>query len=161
MPLPDDLRAAADRWASGFSLGSLRARPRRRLAILTCMDARVAPLRILGLEPGDAHVIRNAGAHATDDALRSLALSHAPLGTEQVLVVGHTECGLGGTSNDDLRRLVGPAAAEVDFLPFASVEEAVRASVARIRESPLLPEGLAASGFVYDVKSGRLREIPG
>ena len=115
-------------------------RPRLRLAIVTCMDARIDPFALWGLGTGDAHVLRNAGGIATDDVLRSLALS-STLGTREARVVGHTDCGL-----DDLP----------DQPP---VEERVRATVRAIAESPLLPDGFAASGFVYDVTTRELRAV--
>jgi carbonic anhydrase len=153
-----DIGVASERYASAFALGDLPREPRRRLAVVTCMDARMDPLAILGLEVGDANVLRNAGGLVTDDVLRSLAISYAVLGTQEAIVVGHTECGLHGASNDELRSAAG-AGEDVDFLPFANLDESVRGSVRRIRESELLPESFAASGYVYDVRSGRLRAI--
>lgn len=158
MSLRDEVLAGNARYATTFALGHLPREPRRRLAIVTCMDARIDPLAILGLELGDAHVLRNAGGIVTDDVLRSLAISHAVLGTEEALVVGHTGCGMEGASNEALRALVG-AGAEVDFLPFPEVEEAVRKSVRRIRASELVPATFRASGYVYDVRSGVLRAL--
>lgn len=153
-----DIRAAGDRYASGFALGDLPREPKRRLVVLTCMDARIDPLVILGLDVGDANVLRNAGALATDDVLRSLAISSTVLGTEEVIVMGHTGCGLHGASNDELRDAVGTGDA-VDFLPFPDLDESVRESVRRIRESELLPAGFAVSGWVYDVHGGTLRAV--
>jgi carbonic anhydrase len=158
MSVREELLAGNARYAATFALGDLPREPRRRLAIVTCMDARIDPLAILGLELGDAHVLRNAGGIVTDDILRSLAISHAVLGTEEALVVGHTGCGMEGASNEALRALVG-AGAEVDFLPFPEVEEAVRESVRRIRASELVPATFRASGYVYDVGSGVLRAL--
>ena len=124
------------------------------------MDARIDPLALLGLELGDANVLRNAGAIVTDDVIRSVAISHGVLGTREAAVIGHTNCGLHGASNDELRSLLGlPARADVDFLPFADLEETVRASVARIAGSPLLPASFTAQGYVYDVRSGELRVV--
>jgi carbonic anhydrase len=153
-----DIRVANERYASAFELGDLPREPRRRVAVVTCMDARMDPLAILGLEVGDANVLRNAGGIVTDDVLRSLAISHAVLGTEEAIVVGHTECGLHGASNEELRVAAG-AGDDVDFLPFADLDESVRESVRRIEESALLPESFVASGYVYDVRSGRLRSL--
>ncbi|MCS7007009.1 MAG: carbonic anhydrase [Gaiellaceae bacterium] len=158
MSLRDELLAANTRYRATFALGDLPREPRRRLVVVTCMDARIDPLAIVGLELGDAHVLRNAGAVVTDDVLRSLAISHAVLGTEEALVIGHTGCGLEGASNDELRALVG-AGSDVDFLPFPDVEESVRAGVRRIRSSHLLPSSFGASGYVYDVTSGALRGL--
>jgi carbonic anhydrase len=153
-----DIRAANERYAADFGLGDLPREPRRRLVVVTCMDARLDPLAILGLGVGDANVLRNAGGLVTDDVLRSLAISHAVLGTEEAVVVGHTECGLHGASNEGLRAAVG-AGGDLDFLPFADLDESVRRSVQRIRESELLPESFVASGYVYDVRSGKLRGL--
>ncbi|MFO7572934.1 MAG: carbonic anhydrase [Gaiellaceae bacterium] len=153
-----DILEANERYASGFDLGTLPREPKRNVVVVTCMDARIDPLALLGLEIGDASVLRNAGGLVTDDVLRSLAVSHAVLGTREAIVIGHTECGLHGTSNADLRDLVG-SGEDVDFLPFADLDESVRESVRRIRESPLLPSSFRSSGYVYDVRSGRLRSL--
>ena len=119
--------------------------PARALAVVTCMDARLEPLRQLGLELGDAHVLRNAGAVVTDDVLRSLVVSSTFMGTRRALVVGHTDCGI--------ERL------DTEHLPYDDVEEAVRDGVRRIQESPLLPAGFAASGAIWDLAAGELREL--
>jgi carbonic anhydrase len=137
----------------------LPAPPALGVAILTCMDARIDPAALLGLRPGDAHVIRNAGGVVTDDALRSLILSQALLGTREVMVVQHTGCGLIG-DEDELRASVAAATGTEPPGPlhaFTDVEESVRASVQKLRHSPHL--GDAARGFVYEVETGRLREV--
>lgn len=163
MAIRDEIQAANERYAASFAKGSLPAPPARRFAVVTCMDARLDPARFLGLEEGDAHVIRNAGGLVTDDALRSLVISHWLLGTQEALVIAHTGCGMLTFTNEQLRRKLadeaGADASGVDFLPFLDLEESVRASVRRIRESPLLPASFAAAGFVYDVHTGRLREV--
>ncbi|MGH3022790.1 MAG: beta-class carbonic anhydrase [Gaiellaceae bacterium] len=163
MPERDILTAANEGYAGGFSSGDLPMPPGRRLAVVTCMDARLDPARFLGLEPGDAHVIRNAGGLVTDDALRSLVISHWLLGTQEVAVIAHTDCGMLTFTNDDLRgRLADEAGADaghVDFLPFDDLETSVRGSLQAIRESPLLPGSLELSGWVYDVTSGRIAEV--
>src|SRR5262245_13980969 len=127
------------------------------------MDARLDPAKFLGLEEGDAHVIRNAGGLVTDDAIRSLVISHWLLGAEEVAVLGHTDCGMLTLSNDDLRARLrhetGADASDVDFLPFPDLEDSVRSSVAAVRESPLLPDSLVVSGWIYDVRSGRIDEV--
>jgi carbonic anhydrase len=159
----DILRAANEIYAGGFENGDLPMPPRRRLAIVTCMDARLDPAKFLGLEEGDAHVIRNAGGLVTDDALRSLVISHWLLGTREVAVLAHTDCGMLTFSNEDLRAKLreeaGADASDVDFRPFPELEESVRGSVRAIRESPLLSDSLAVSGWVYDVRNGRINEV--
>jgi carbonic anhydrase len=162
-PLPHDLREANERYAEAWGdKASLARKPRRRLALLTCMDARVDPVRALGLEEGDAHVIRNAGGVATEDALRSLVISHRLLGTETAYVVGHTQCGMISFTNEELYAQLehdGVDARWLDFLPFQEIEASVAASVARLRESPLLPDGYRVEGFILDVATGRLEPV--
>jgi carbonic anhydrase len=123
------------------------------------MDARIDPAKALFLEEGDAHVLRNAGALVTDDVLRSLALSHWKLGTEEVIVIGHTGCGLFMLDQRELTDQIGEAARGVDFMPFRDLDASVRESVRRVRESPLLPDSFAATGMVYDVATGRVRLV--
>ena len=159
MTVREELLGANDRYAGGFDKGELGAPPARRFAVVTCMDARLDPARFLGLEEGDAHVIRNAGGLVTDDALRSLVISHHELGTQEVFVIGHEGCGMIGLSNEHMREKLGTAAADVDFLGFADLDEAVRGSVRKVQESPILPTSFGATGFVYDVRSGRLRQV--
>ena len=154
---------ANQRYAAGFAKGDLPMPPARRLAVLTCMDARIDPAQALGLAEGDAHVIRNAGGRASDDALRSLVISQQLLGTREVLVIHHTDCGMLTFSNEQLRAKLaqdlGADAATVDFLPFADLEESVRQDVATIRASPLVLDDIWVRGFVYAVRTGRLREV--
>jgi len=157
MSADGELRAANERYAAGFRHGALPRAARRGVAVVTCMDARIDPLALLGLELGDANVLRNAGGLVTDDVLRSLAVSHAVLGTRQAIVVGHTDCGLHGATNEELRVALGAAGG--DFLPFADLGESVRENVRRIESFPLLPETFTALGYVYDVRSGRLRSL--
>ena len=133
--------------------------PGRAFAVVTCMDARLDPAGFLGLEEGDAHVIRNAGGLVTDDALRSLVISHHLLGTREAVVIAHEDCGMLTFTNDVLHERLGEPAAGIDFLPFPDLDESVRGSLRRIRESPLLPGSFAATGFVYDVLTGSLREV--
>ena len=163
MTVVDEIRAANERYATGFDKGALPLPPARRFAVLTCMDARIDPAKALGLEEGDAHVIRNAGGLASDDAVRSVVISQALLGTQEVIVIGHTGCGMETFSNDELRRKLreerGVEVEHVDFQPFPDVRERVRASVRRLRQEPLLPDDYGVSGFVYDVTTGRLEEV--
>ena len=163
MSVRDELVTANEAYASEFSKGDLPAPPGRGFAVVTCMDARLDPAKFLGLEEGDAHVIRNAGGLVTDDALRSLVISHWLLGTQEALVIAHSDCGMLTFTNDDLREKLadeaGADASAIDFHPFSDLDESVQASVRRIAESPLLPDAFGASGYVYDVRSGRLREV--
>jgi carbonic anhydrase len=164
MPECDFMVAANEVYAEGFAKGDLPMPPGRRLAIVTCMDARLDPAKFCGLDEGDAHVIRNAGGLVTEDALRSLIISHWLLGTQEFVVIAHTDCGMLTFSNDDIHAKLhegtGADASEIDFRPFPDIEDSVRASVRTIRESPLLPDGIPVSGWVYDVHSGRLNEVP-
>lgn len=163
MPERDTLLAANEVYADSFSQGHLPMPPARRLAIVSCMDARLDPARFLGLEPGDAHVIRNAGGLVTDDAIRSLVISHWLLGTQEVAVIAHTDCGMLTFTNDDLRARLrtgaGADASDIDFRPFPELQESVRQSLRAVRESPFLPDSLELSGWIYDVHDGRLAEV--
>src|SRR6266571_7869185 len=158
MSIRDQIQAANERYAAGFTKGGLAMPPARRFAVVTCMDARLDPARFLGLEEGDAHVIRNAGGLVTDDALRSLVISHHELGTQEAFVIGHEGCGMIGLSSERLLMQLGPSAAGMDFLGFSDLDEAVLTSVRKIHETPLLPDSFGAVGLVYDVGTGRLRE---
>src|SRR5216684_2438467 len=144
-----EFQKANDAYASSFSKGNLPMPPGRHVAVLTCMDARLDPARFLGLEEGDAHVIRNAGGLVSDDALRSLIISHWLLGTQEAFVIGHTDCGMLTFDNDELRARLGPKAAGIDFLPFPDVDARVQESVRTIEQSELLPDSFSATGFVY------------
>jgi carbonic anhydrase len=159
MSVREEITNANDRYASDFDKGELPMPPGRRFAVVTCMDARLDPAKFLGLDEGDAHVIRNAGGLGSDDALRSLVISHHLLGTQEAFVIAHTDCGMLTFENDDLHDRLPAEGREIDFLPFSDLDESVRSSVRRIRESPLLPDDYAVTGFVYDVHSGRLREV--
>lgn len=137
-------------------------RPRLRVAVLTCMDARIKLFDVLGLRHGDAHILRNAGGLATDDALRSLLLSQHRLGTEEIMVVQHTDCGLDGLRDADLAgRIEAATGAPVPFSfgGFDDVDASVRASVERLRAAPWLLRRDAIRGFVYDVTEGTVREV--
>ena len=162
-PLPRDLREANARYAASWGeKASLERKPRRKLAILGCMDARFDPLRALGLEEGDAHVLRNAGGVASDDALRSLVISNRLLGTDTAYVIGHTQCGMISFTNEELYAQLegeGVDARWLDFLPFREIEASVAASVERLRSSPLFPAGYRVEGFVFDVATGRLDPV--
>ena len=158
----DEILRAASAYSAKFVPDNLTAAPSRRLVILTCMDARLDLFRLLGLEIGDSHLLRNAGGRATDDAIRSMVLSSHWLGTREFVVVHHTGCGLHGVSNEEIRNRVEAATGispSIDFLPFSDLEESVRVDVERIRDCPLLPAGATVWGAVYDVHSGLLTEI--
>jgi carbonic anhydrase len=164
MSAREEVLEANARYAEHFGLRTLPGPPVRRLAILTCMDSRLDPAGFLGLEPGDAHVIRNAGAVVTDDVIRGLVMSTWLMDIREVLVIAHTRCRLLGGSNEGIRKEVadrgGVDASTIDFHPFADLDENVRTGLRRIAESPLLPGSLALGGFVYDVESGTLRTVP-
>ena len=136
MSIRDEILSANERYASTFENGGLAREPARGFAVVTCMDARLDPARFLGLEEGDAHVIRNAGGTVSDEVLRALAVSHEQLGTQEALVIGHRDCAV-----------------------VANVVEHVRAGVDTIRSTPLLPASFAAAGFVYDVETGRIDPV--
>ena len=159
----EKFRKANEAYAATFDRGNLPMPPTRHVAILTCMDARLHPARFLGLELGDAHVIRNAGGRASDDAIRSLVISEQLLGTNEVVVIHHADCGMLTFSNEDLRAKLEQDlhanADHIDFLPFKDLEQSVRDDVATIKNSPLIPDSVAVSGFIYDVHSGKLLPV--
>ena len=161
--IDDALRANED-YAQTFTTGGLAAPPRRRLAVLACMDARLAIHRMLGLEEGDAHVIRNAGGIVDDDALRSLIVSHHALGTREFMLIHHTDCGMMGLRDDALRarlrQQTGAAAvAPARFYGFGDLEADLREQMAKLRAHPWVPDSVTVRGFVFDVATGQLREI--
>jgi carbonic anhydrase len=162
MSTTDELLHNARAYAEGFDRGDLPLPPARGLVVVACMDARFDPYRVLGLQEGDAHVIRNAGGVVTDDAIRSLAVSQRLGGTEEVMLIHHTDCGMLATSDDEFRRSLQE---EVGIKPtwavetFGDVDEDVRQSVARVRSSPFIPRKESVRGFVYEVETGRLREV--
>ena len=159
----DDLLAGNARYAERFTGGELSARPARHLAVVTCMDTRLDVYAMLGLQLGDAHVIRNAGGRVTDDVLRSLIVSIEVLGTTAVAVIQHTDCGMAKTTEAGLQALVrerrGADAGAVRFLTIDDHAGTIRADVAWLRASPLLPADLDVRGFLYDVRTGRLQAI--
>ena len=162
MSFRDEALEANTSYASAFVATERAAPPSRRVAVLACMDARVQPEDALGLALGEGHVIRNAGGRVTDDVIRSLVLSWAVLGTREAAVVHHTDCGLLGATNEDLRahvaELTGSQVGEIDFLPFDDAERALLDDVRAITRDPRLAFD-AVSGFLYDVRTGRLREV--
>jgi len=163
MTVIDEVLQANELYARTHELRRLTPRPERKLAVLTCMDTRLS-IRTLGLKTGDAHIIRNAGGIVTDDALRSLIVSHYLLGTEEFMVINHTDCGLMQASEQDLRTRIqnraGTAAvAPAFFYAFQNLDENVRNQLQKLRSHPWIPKEVIVRGFVYDVTTGRLREI--
>lgn len=162
MGVIDQTLAANEQYARAFTKGALPMPPARKLAVVVCMDARIDPARALGLEEGDAHIIRNAGGRIAD-ALRSLVISQTLLGTEEVAIIHHSDCGMLTFSDEVLRRRLrterGVDADHVAFLPFTDLEESVRADIRLYQESSLVRHDIPVRGFVYDVASGRLREV--
>ena len=162
MSVTNDLLQNAEAYAEGFDKGDLPMPPGKKVAIVACMDARLNPQGLLGLEEGDAHVIRNAGGIVTDDAIRSLAISQRLLGTEEIVLVHHTDCGMLTFKDDEFRNSI---ADETGVKPewaaesFGDLEEDLRQSVARITNSPFIPNKDSVRGFVYEVETGRLREV--
>ena len=158
----DRLLQNNESYAASFDKGGLPGPPGRKVAVLACMDARLDPARVLGLEEGDAHVIRNAGGVVTDDALRSLAISQHELGTEEIVLLHHTKCGMQTFTDDEfaekLERETG-SRPEWRAHAFADLEQDVRDSIETIRSSPFIPRTDRVRGFVYDVDTGRLREV--
>ena len=159
MSIVNEVKSANTGYAAGFDKGGLPMPPGRRFAVVTCMDARLDPAKFLGLDEGDAHVIRNAGGIVNDETLRSLVISHHLLGTQEAIVIGHTDCGMLTFTNDDIHAKLGPESESIDFQPFPDADERVRESVDTIRGEPLLAEGFGATGFVYEVETGRLRAV--
>jgi carbonic anhydrase len=149
-------------YAESFEKGDLPLPPARDVAVVACMDARLDVHKILGLEEGDAHVIRNAGGVITDDEIRSLTISQRLLGTREIILIHHTDCGMLTFSDDELKAQIHE---EVGMKPhfsmesFSDLEEDVRQSVARIQASPFIPHKESVRGFIYEVETGRLREV--
>jgi carbonic anhydrase len=178
----DQVLVANAGYAEGFDKGHLPMPPGRHFAILTCMDARLDPAKYAGLAEGDAHVIRNAGGRASDDAIRSLVISYKLLGTREWFVIHHTDCGMETFTDEVMRRLLasslktasvdasgwrdsgeGPGSDEghyIDWLTIADNTQSVVEDVTRIRRHPLVPKEIPIYGYIYDVKSGRLVEVP-
>jgi carbonic anhydrase len=158
----DQLVQNAQSYAESFDNGELPLPPAKRVAIVACMDARLNPYGLLGLHEGDAHVIRNAGGVITDDEIRSLAISQRLLGTEEIMLIHHTDCGMLTFGDDDFRRSVQDDTGikpEWAAETFSDLDEDVRQSIARIKASPFIPRKDQVRGFVYDVYDGRLREV--
>ena len=162
MSVTDELLKKNESFVSNFREGDRPLPPARKLAVVACMDARLHVNRILGLEIGDAHIIRNAGGVVTEDAVRSLAISQRLLGTEEIILIHHTDCGMLTFKDDEVKTQI---LAETGIRPpfaleaFPDLEEDVRQSIARIKANPLIPRRDRVRGFVYDVRTGRLDEV--
>jgi carbonic anhydrase len=162
MSITDELLRNNAAYVTGFQAGDLPMPPAKQVAVLACMDARLNPYGALGLHEGDAHVIRNAGGVVTDDAIRSLAISQRLLGTREIVLIHHTDCGMLTFHDDELKAAIEketglrpPFALEA----FADPEEDVRQSIKRVQASPFVPHKDAVRGFVYDVRTGQLHEV--
>ncbi|MEA2332288.1 MAG: carbonic anhydrase [Thermoleophilaceae bacterium] len=162
MPETDALLANSESYAASFDKADLPLPPARKVAVLACMDARLDPARVLGLEEGDAHVIRNAGGVLSEDAVRSLSISQHLLGTEEIVLIQHTECGMLTFDDEEFAsRMESETGSRPEWrgLAFSDLDESVRASIRKIKESPFIPRADKVRGFIYDVKSGSLREV--
>jgi carbonic anhydrase len=162
MSFTDDLLRNNEAYADGFDKADLPLPPAKKLAVVACMDARLNPYAILGLKEGDAHVIRNAGGVVTDDEIRSLAISQRLLGTEEVILIHHTDCGMLTFTDDEFKASIQKDTGikpEWAAEAFPDLEEDVRQSIARVKASPFVPRKDSVRGFVYEVETGRLREV--
>ncbi len=160
----DDVLRANHASAQSFNLGHLPNPPARKLAVVACMDARLTVEQMLGLKTGDAHIIRNAGAVVTDDVLRSLLISHYMLGTEEFMIIGHTNCGMLTFKDEELqsklRQIRGTSAlAPVHFHTFSNLEESIHTQIQKVKSHPWMPPHVPVRGFVYDVRTGMLSEV--
>jgi carbonic anhydrase len=158
----DELLKNNEAYAASFDKGDLPLPPARKTAVVACMDARLDPARVLGLEEGDAHVIRNAGGVVSDDTLRSLAISQHLLGTEEIVILHHTDCGMLTFSDEEFaERLESETGSRPgwDARAFEDLDIDVRDSIDRIQASPFVPRTDSVRGFVYEVETGRLREV--
>jgi carbonic anhydrase len=162
MSVTDDLLQNNERYAESFDKGDLPLPPGKGVAVVACMDARLNVYGMLGLQEGDAHVIRNAGGVITDDEIRSLAISQRLLGTREIILIHHTDCGMLTFSDDELKAQIQEEAGIKPHFPmesFSDLEEDVRQSIARIQASPFVPHKDSVRGFIYEVETGRLREV--
>ena len=164
MSVADELLRANEEFARNFKLGKLSVRPARHVAVLACMDSRILFEHCLGLHPGDAHMIRNAGGIATDDALRSLIVSHHLLDTQEFIIINHTDCGLLKVREDELKARLAQkmgtgSDTPVHFHAFDDLEANVRQQIERVKSHPWIPKHIPVRGFVYDVKTGKLNEV--
>ena len=158
-----ELLDANEAYAAAFDRGALEIAPAKRVLVVTCMDARIDPGRVLGLEVGDAHVIRNAGGRVSDDAIRSATISSWLLGTREFVVIHHTDCGMATFTDDVLHGMIrdatGVDVSDEEYLTFADAEQSLRDDVARLRGVKTLPEGVTVAGWIYDVRTGRITQV--
>jgi carbonic anhydrase len=162
MSVTEELLQNNEAYAESFEKGDLPLPPAKGVAVVACMDARLDVHKILGLEEGDAHVIRNAGGVITDDEIRSLTISQRLLGTREIILIHHTDCGMLTFSDEELRQQIHEEAGikpHFSMESFSDLEEDVRQSIARIQHSPFIPHKDSVRGFVYEVETGRLREV--
>jgi carbonic anhydrase len=164
MSSTDDAVKANESYAQSFKLGALPIPPARKLAIVACMDARLTVEQLLGLKTGDAHIIRNAGGIATEDVIRSLIISHHLLGTQEFIIINHTDCGMLTFKDEELEAKLEAAtnAAAVSpqrFYAFPDLEKNVRQQIQRVKSHPWIPANISVRGFIYDVKTGKLKEV--
>ncbi len=164
MSIIEEVLKANESYAQNFTLGALPMPPGRKLAVVACMDARVTVEELLGLKTGDAHIIRNAGGIVTEDALRSLIISHHLLGTQEFMLIHHTDCGMLTFQDTELRaklqQQTGTATvAPVHFHAFSDLEEDVRQQIQKVKSHPWIPEHIPVRGFIFNVQTGRLHEV--
>jgi carbonic anhydrase len=162
MSATERLLAGNEKYAASFDGEGLPSPPALKIAVVTCMDARVDPAKALGLRDGDAHVIRNAGGVVTDDEIRSLAISQNLLGTEEIMLIHHTDCGMLKFTDEEFKQQLEEdfgQRPEWDSEAFADLDANVRASIEKVRSSPFIPHTDRVRGFVYEVETGRLREV--
>lgn len=162
MSVTDELIKNNESYAENFDKGDLPLPPARKVAVVACMDARLHPAKALGLDEGDAHIIRNAGGVVTDDEIRSLAISQRLLGTEEIVLIHHTDCGMLTFTDDEFKQSIQEDTGikpEWAAESFPDLDEDVRQSIARIEASPFIPHKHSIRGFVYEVETGRLREV--
>lgn len=163
MSVIDELLKNNEVYAKSFDKGGLPLPPAKHIAVVACMDARLDVHKILGFEEGDAHVVRNAGGVVTDDAIRSLVISQRLLGTREIILIHHTDCGMLTFTDDEVKKQIQE---EIGIRPpfaleaFPNLVGDVRQSIARIKASPFIPHKESVRGFIYDVKTGRLKEVP-
>ncbi len=160
----DETLKSNQQYAQSFNLGSLPMPPGRKLAVVACMDARVTVEELLGLKTGDAHIIRNAGGIVTEDAVRSLIISHHLLGTQEFMIINHTDCGMLTFHDADLKTKLREATHQSAVAPeafhsFGNLEQNVREQIEKVKSHPWIPQSIPVRGFIFDVKSGKLTEV--